>query len=195
MSKRRSIPLDTGWHFRRVSAPATDFKPTCGFPTEIFRDLLHHNLIDDPFSGKSEDNVQWVGEEDWIYQTSFQTPPCASDEKIVLAFAGLDTFASVFLNGRKIFESDNMFLPARVDLDDGLVASNATNTLELIFKSAASKGRQIVRQHPDHVWAYSNGEESRLAVRKAQYHYVLHDQRGSSKANNETSRVGTGVPV
>lgn len=35
-------------------------------------------------------------------------------------------------------------------------------------------GKRIVDEHPDHYWNCWNGDPSRLAIRKAQYHYVPH---------------------
>ena len=172
MPQRQSLPLSEKWEFRKASALESAFRSTQGFPTEIFRDLLHHNLIADPFRGKNELDVQWVGEETWVYRTSFKSPIRSGHEKAVLDFAGLDTFATVHLNGTKVLESSNMFLPARVNVGNFLKPGDASNVLEIVFESAAAKGREIVRWNPDHVWAFSNGEESRLAVRKAQYHYV-----------------------
>ncbi|KAL1598881.1 hypothetical protein SLS60_008024 [Paraconiothyrium brasiliense] len=88
----------------------------------------------------------------------------------VLAFDGLDTFATVRLNGEVILESDNMFIPHRVDITNRL-AQRSANSLEIDFASARLEAIKIREAHPDHKWVGFNGDMSRLAVRKAQYHW------------------------
>lgn len=90
--------------------------------------------------------------------------------KVILCFEGLDTFANVQLNGETILETDNMFLPYRVDISHSM-SSNTTQTLEVHFDSALLKAREICAKHPEHKFVSFNGEPARLAVRKAQYHW------------------------
>jgi beta-mannosidase len=88
----------------------------------------------------------------------------------VLAFDGLDTFAKVKLNGEIILESDNMFIPYRLDITKKLEV-RANNYLEIDFASARLEAIKLKEQYPDHKWVGFNGDMARLAVRKAQYHW------------------------
>lgn len=90
--------------------------------------------------------------------------------KHVLAFDGLDTFATVKLNGETILESDNMWIMHRVDVTRLMEVRDA-NMLEIDFKSALLEARRIKDAHPEHKWVGFNGDMARLAVRKAQYHW------------------------
>ncbi|KAM7198250.1 beta-mannosidase [Naviculisporaceae sp. PSN 640] len=193
-SPKISISIDQNWQFAQLpdGKPASSntnsrgqgleynrFLPVSQFPTNIHLDLLHHNLIPDPFIGKNELDVQWVGEARWIYKTIFTSPSISPDNgdknekrKAILAFDGLDTFATVRLNGKVILESDNMFLPHRVDITETLKsAEGEENELVIEFDSAYLRGWELVEKHPDHKWGCWNGDNSRLAVRKAQYHW------------------------
>ena len=167
------IPLDSNWEFKQANDAASPFRPVAQFPTNVHLDLLAHNLIPDPFIGKNETGVQWVGEVPWVYKTTFETPelPKRNAAKAVLAFDGLDTFATVYLNGNEILKTDNMFIPLRVDVIDCL-KSEGSNELEITFESAYLKGCEMLKKYPDHQWGCWNGDTSRLAVRKAQYHWV-----------------------
>jgi len=171
MAPRQVIPIDKNWHFK---ADKYDGKalPVAQFPTNVHLDLLTHNLIPDPFIGKNELAVQWVGETKWIYSTTFSCPTGLKDggAKAVLAFDGLDTFATVVLNGKTILETDNMFTPERVDVTSDI--KEGENELVITFDSAYLRGWKLVEKYPDHKWACWNGDNSRLAVRKAQYHWV-----------------------
>lgn len=167
---RNVIPIDKGWQFK-LAGPKNYYRPVSQFPTNIHLDLMHHEIIPDPSIGKNELDVQWVGEKSWVYRTTFATPRLDQGAKAVLAFDGLDTFATVVLNGSTILESDNMFVPERVDVK-GLLRDGSDNELEITFDSAYLRGWDLVKKYPEHKWGCWNGDNSRLAVRKAQYHWV-----------------------
>lgn len=169
---RSIVHIDKGWEFCQADDPDSVYRETQGFPTEIHLDLLHHGIIPDPFVGKQEVDVQWVGEKPWVYRTMFRSPTdCLHDSPrtSILVFEGLDTYATVVLNGETMKKSDNMFLPFRVDVTGKLLKEH--NLLEITFESTFLIGKKIVEENPSHRWGCWNGDPSRLAVRKAQYHY------------------------
>jgi beta-mannosidase len=93
-------------------------------------------------------------------------------------FEGLDTFADVKVNDRSILKSENMFLSHRCDVTE-LLKPNVDNDLRIDFDSALLKGREIEKQHPEYRFlsvASIPGENGRVGVRKAQYHWVKHEQ-------------------
>lgn len=180
-SPKVTVPINQNWQFAQKKDDNDNydngnnkFLPVSQFPTNIHLDLLHHNLIPDPFIGKNELDVQWVGEARWVYKTAFASPSSLVEKaKAVLAFDGLDTFATVRLNGSVILEVDNMFLPHRVDVTDNLLKiGEGENELVIDFDSAYLRGWKLVEKYPDHKWGCWNGDSSRLGVRKAQYHWV-----------------------
>jgi beta-mannosidase len=167
-SQRVVIPLHENWHF----ADATDgsaWLPVSQFPTNVHLDLLHHGKIPDPYRDQNESLVQWVGEKVWIYRTEFDVPE--TSQKTILSFEGLDTYATVVVNGHEVLKSDNMFISHRVDVTE-IVKFGTKNSLEMTFDSAWIEGKKLQEKYPDHAWGCWNGDASRLAVRKAQYHYV-----------------------
>jgi len=168
---RTVIPIDKNWKFRLADKPGLDFAPVAQFPTNIHLDLLANKLIPDPYIGKNELLVQWIGESRWVYKTTFSCPPLPGGQtKAVLAFDGLDTFATVELNGSKILETDNMFVPERVDVTSEI--KEGENQLSITFDNAYLRGWKLVEKYPTHKWGCWNGDNSRLGVRKAQYHWV-----------------------
>jgi beta-mannosidase len=101
------LPLKADWKFRQknkeVYYPAT-------VPGTIHTDLLKNGLIQDPFYGTNESDVQWVEQEDWEYTATFDADKeLLNSQHIELTFDGLDTYASVFLNERLILKANNMF--------------------------------------------------------------------------------------
>lgn len=158
------------WSFRQADDPASQWLQVSQMPTNVHLDLLHHNLITHPFIAKNESDCQWVGESAWIYRAVFPTPCLTFGDKVVLAFDGLDTYATVVLNGSEILKTKDMFIPERVNVTLDF-RFGEDNVLAITFDSTYLIGKKLVEQNPDHKWGCWNGDPSRLAVRKAQYHY------------------------
>jgi beta-mannosidase len=135
--------------------------------------------IPDPFVDMNELASRWVAEKSWTYRTTFATPTRLPDDgRTDLVFKGLDTFATVTLNGHEILEADNMFLEYRVDVTSILrrpskdASASAGNVLEIVFDSALLCGRELVKQHEhEHDFIAHQTENSRLPVRKTQCHW------------------------
>jgi beta-mannosidase len=170
MESRIVLPVNQGWTFQQADDDSRGFLPVARFPTTIHLDLIHHNIIPDPFVGKNEAEVQWVGEKAWVYKTTFAAPAVRDGSRAVLVFHGLDTHATVVVNGEVRLKAENMFVPERVDITDLVRAQG--NEVQITFDSTWFIGKKIVEKYPEHRWGCWNGDPSRLAVRKAQYHYV-----------------------
>lgn len=175
MTKHTTTSLNQNWLFKQAdskpNSKTSNYLPVAQFPTNVHLDLLANDLIPDPYIGKNELDVQWIGEAVWIYKTTFAPPVVSASVKAVLAFDGLDTFATVVLNGEEILKTESMFVSERVDVTQ-LLKKQGGNELEITFESAYLKGWEAVERWPDHKWGCWNGDNSRLAVRKAQYHWV-----------------------
>lgn len=192
MASRSVTPIDKNWQFKQADKDDASYLAVSQFPTNVHLDLLHHKKIPDPFIGKNELQVQWIGETVWVYKTNFPSPKVNDGAKAVLAFDGLDTFATVLLNGEKILETDNMFIPERVDVTS-VLKKDGDNELVISFDSAYLRGWKLVEKYPEHKWACWNGDNSRLAVRKAQYHWVSSRLRTPQVLRLILHRAGTGA--
>lgn len=141
---------------------------TATVPGVVHQDLIAAGQIPDPFYGLNEREVQWVGERDWLYRCAFEvTSEALAEGALDLCFDGLDTFATVLLNGTPILTSDNMFVPHRLPVKH--ILKLGANELQILFESALLKGKALEASNGQRrLW---NGDSSRLYVRKAQYHY------------------------
>jgi beta-mannosidase len=124
MSPLKRQSLSNNWEWKQRPENVEDLEALAGqegwsstsVPTEVFKDLLESGRIADPFLDRNEDAVQWVGEADWMYRTKFPIERVPGPgEKAVLVLEGLDTFASVYLNGKLILTSDVSPCSAEVD--------------------------------------------------------------------------------
>ena len=174
-SMRTSKALSSEWMFKQGDRSSnSEYLPANDLPTEVHLDLFKNNKISDPFKDLNELSVRWVAEEAWTYRTTLCPPPAHGQPGVrtILRFEGLDTFASVYLNGKLVLESENMFVEHRLDVTN-LIAKNATeeDNLEIVFESARNKGLELVREHTEHRFIVHQTEISRGPVRKAQYHW------------------------
>ncbi|OKL62158.1 Beta-mannosidase B [Talaromyces atroroseus] len=161
------------WQFKQADNESHDaWLPAPAIPSVVHQDLLANKKISDPLIGFNELDAEWISEKSWIYRTTIQKPAIPEGANSFIVFDGLDTFATVYLDGKLILQSDNMFLTHRVDVTSQLLdPSRQSYTLEVVFDSALLKAREIQKSHPQHKWVGFNGETARLAVRKSQYHW------------------------
>ncbi|CUM51150.1 unnamed protein product [Debaryomyces tyrocola] len=153
------------WSYKRSNKDSTKWQPCLKKTTgnQIHTDLLNNGEIPDPFIDRNEKDLQWIGEEDWEYKTTFKV---SSGKKHELVFEGLDTFATIYVNYEQVLTTDNMFRTYTLDVTN---CSQELNELRIVFKSALKHSRALEEKHG--TFTCFNGETSRVHARKAQYHY------------------------
>ena len=83
------------------------------------------------FYEKESEKCRFIEEREWKYSRSFDVAEI--EEKPVLVFEGLDTYCEIFLNGIKVGEADNMFIPHRFEVEG--ILKQGENHLEVLFHS------------------------------------------------------------
>ena len=78
-------------------------------PGDTYRALLEAGRLEAPFKGRAEDAAAWVRDREWWWRTTVEAPAVGADEVAELVFEGLDTFATIYLDGALIARTDNMF--------------------------------------------------------------------------------------
>ncbi|KAG8630442.1 hypothetical protein KVT40_002061 [Elsinoe batatas] len=170
MANARTVQvLEQGWQFKQTDTE--EWMPVAKVPTMVHLDLLDNGKIEDPFKGFNELKCEWVADKSWTYKTKLPAvPPAKQGQKHILAFDGLDTFATVKVDGKLVLQNDNMWHIHRLDVTDSLDGGK-DHVLEIDFASARLEAIKIKEAHPEHEWVGFNGDMARLAVRKAQYHW------------------------
>ena len=124
--------------FDSLKLPAT-------IPGTVHTDLYQNQRIPDPFFGNHEKALQWIENETWEYETNFFiSNEEFKNQNIDLEFEGLDTYATVFLNGKVILDADNMFRKWTVEAKKQL--KNGDNHLKIVFHSAVKKGQELAKK-------------------------------------------------
>lgn len=138
---------------------------TASVPGTVHLDLMNNKIIPDPYKDENEKKVQWIENEDWDYQTSFNiSSKDLENQNIELIFNGLDTFSEIYLNGKLIQSTDNMFRKWTIPVRQSL--KNGENILQVKFRSAVNVGKELAQKVP-----FTMPESPRSFVRKAQYQF------------------------
>ena len=111
-------------------------------PGSVHMDLLDNELIAEPYNRDNEKHLQWIGERDWNYITTFPVlEDVINHECVELCFDGLDTYADVFLNGQKIIVANNYFRMWKANVKELLRVGD--NKLEVRFKSPVDINKNL----------------------------------------------------
>ncbi len=141
-------------------------------PGDTHSALLEAGLIPDPFSGRNETQIQWVGRRGWTVRrrVDIDAATLAAAPRWLLEFEVVDTVAEVFVNGTLVGRSSSMFVPLRLDVADAL--RPGTNEIEVRFDSperaAAERAGRLPYPVPHQI--YPQQSMHRNLLRKVQCH-------------------------
>jgi beta-mannosidase len=135
-------------------------------PGDIHKALMEIGRIPDPFYDRHESECAWMETQEWWYRTTFSGPSgvASPDERVELVFHGLDTYATIWLNGTKIGSHQNMFREAVYDVTE-LIAYDDRNVLAVRFDPPLER---IPANPSFHSWGRNT---ERIFMRKAQFGY------------------------
>ncbi|MDD0857848.1 hypothetical protein NHF46_08975 [Arthrobacter alpinus] len=108
-------------------------------PGEVHTDLLRAGLIPDPFDGNNEQKLAWIGLTDWQYRTVFMFAN-GQHARHDLVADGLDTAATIRLNGKVVASTANQHRSYRFDVREFLVQGE--NELIIDFRAPVTYARE-----------------------------------------------------
>lgn len=128
----RKIDLSGIWELRGKEGAETY---PARVPGDVHSALLEAGRIPDPYWGKNELDVQWVGRQDWVYSRTFVVDEDMLNEtSAFLNCDCLDTITEIYINERLIGTTDNMFRRYRFEVKDALKVGE--NNITIVFRSA-----------------------------------------------------------
>ncbi len=168
--QKQILPLNSGWEFRQLPGAAASensvWRPA-QVPGSVHLDLLHNNLIPDPYYRDNEAKLQWIEDADWEYRTTFQAPSdLLARKNIDLVFEGLDAYAEVYLNDKLLLTADNMFREWRVSVKPLL--QPGANQLRIVFPSPIKVATKIAATDK---WRVETRVAEKTYLRKAAFEY------------------------
>jgi beta-mannosidase len=114
-------------------APVRSVDVAAHVPGSVHGDLLRAGVIPDPLLGDHEASQHWIGESDWRYERAMPALALQADERCQLVFHGLDTLATVTLDGEVVLRSENMHRTYVVDVTDAARNGMADRRLSIEF--------------------------------------------------------------
>ena len=175
-SSRTKNQLHQNWQMCRSTS--NEWLPAV-VPGCVHTDLIRNLKIEDPYYRLNEKYVQWIDKQDWEYKTTFDADSLMKHfENIQLVFEGLDTYSDIYINGKKIGTTDNMFRKWEYPVS-GLL-KKGKNELLVRFYSPINRGLELLNKYPLHLPAPNDQSENggllvdqkvSPFIRKAPYHF------------------------
>ncbi len=113
---------------------------------------LHRaGAIPDPYWGRNEYDLRWIGERDWIARRSFDHDGSPAE----LVIEELDCVAEVRLNGVPVLHAENAFRRYRLDVTPAL--HQGVNEITILFRSSVREGAARQKAQPFFIpWQEAN---------------------------------------
>ncbi len=152
--------LNGKWTLFGENEKGEKFELTGTVPGCVHTDLIDNGIIKDIFYRDNNLKYQWIENKNFTYEKTFNIEKV--EEKCFIEFDGLDTYCDVFLNGKKIGEADDMFIPYSFCADGAI--KEGENVLTVKFRSPIEE----VKDMPIHPGAFT---KERMNTRRIQCTY------------------------
>lgn len=107
-------------------------------PGDVQSALFAAERMPDPFWVANETNIQWVGQREWTLTRDFTVDASLLQEKsVILRLEDVDTYCTVFVNGKKAGFADNRF--RRWDFDVKPFLREGRNVITGVFENAEAR--------------------------------------------------------
>ncbi|MEK3723169.1 beta-mannosidase [Paenibacillus sp. FSL H8-0034] len=201
MTKQQSVELSGEW--KVASYPKNESSQDkcpdltdlewieASVPGAVHYDLMKVGKLTNPFeSSAAAHEAAWVAQTDWIYHNEFSVDKASTaSSRTVLQFAGIDTYADIWLNGNFIgatanayrayeFEINNEYLQA----GDNVLIVHVKNHYRMI-EPKVEEAKRMGRE----------GEASGLLGKSLIRRYQRNFYAGSSLLNLGTGVLGIGI--
>jgi beta-mannosidase len=138
-------------------------------PCSIFNSLIAAGQINRTDIDTNPEKFSWVSEKPWIFRKVFDAPAeLLNCDRVELAFDGLDTITSIWLNNKLVGKTNNMFIPFRFDVTPFL--KSRKNSLLVKFEPATKYAKKLMSRYT----SFSEMDfrnPYRVYIRKAQYQF------------------------
>ena len=161
-----TLSLDDRWQLFREDTPRHCYDVK--IPVDVHHVLLQAGDLPDPFYRDNEARVQWVHQQRWVLERSFDLSKADLARDITLQLEYLDTHATITLNDEPVATLSNLF--RRFYLNISPQARVGENRLRITLHDAAQLGAERAAQLPFPVpYSESNNQIPHMnTVRKTQ---------------------------
>ena len=148
------ISLDGDWELAFWPQPATPVTDPAQMPAlavetvparvpgNVELDLQAAGRIADPRTGNNVYALRKYEGYQWRYARRFPSPGLQPGQRLQLRFRGVDCLATIWLNGQRVGEADNMLVEHGYDVTERLRAGS-DNELQVILRSAVIEAQKF----------------------------------------------------
>ena len=143
------LDLAGTWTLRGADESNVPVECSVSVPGDVQSALLLAGKIPDPFWGRNEEKVQWVGRRNWTVERTFDvSAEFLVHANVILRLEDCDTFATISVNGRQVGRTHNRF--RRWDFDVKPLLKPGRNEIRGEFESPETVADAIAAtiEHP-----------------------------------------------
>lgn len=162
-----TINLHGKWTLNQKNTPN---KYPANVPGDNYSTLLRAGVIQDPYYGKNEDEVQWVKDKTWTWTRNFKVSSNLLNKKSIYLNANeIDTCSTILINGKKVGSTQSQFIRHRFNLKGLLkLGDNKIEiTIHPIQKETSARTKKSTFPVPG---SMCSTEENLNFLRKTQCH-------------------------
>ncbi|MGV9204203.1 MAG: glycosyl hydrolase 2 galactose-binding domain-containing protein [Promethearchaeia archaeon] len=166
MKEVKTISLDGKWTLKH---PKNDINIDIEIPGSVYEALINNNIIEDPFYGENEHDMEWIYESDWELSIEFEVKQEFLEyDEIFLQFSGIDTISRIFLNYQMLGSTEDMFLEYKFEVAELL--KSGVNKLSVIIKSPTKVAKHRMKKYGTKLRTFK-ALKGVPYLRKAQYSF------------------------
>lgn len=137
------LPLSGAWTLTRSDDDRTY---PAQVPGGVHQDLHAAGVIPDPLYRDNEKDLLWIGETEWVYRRTFEVERSFLRlRRVILRCEGLDTLATIRINGIEVGQTANMFRCYEFNIKKAL--RRGENTIEVAFAAPLTYIREMNAEH------------------------------------------------
>ncbi|XP_070698730.1 beta-mannosidase [Pempheris klunzingeri] len=168
--QQQTVSLDGKWS---LSNSNSSLCLPAEVPGCVHSALQQQGYIQDPYYRFNDASYRWIAFDNWTYTTTFnRSSQLRAKQKLLLVFDGVDTVASISLNGLTIGRTDNMFrrydFSVRDLLRDGDNVLKVSLSSPVLYASERRKAHSAYRVPPECPPEVQKGECHVNFIRKEQ---------------------------
>ena len=111
------IDLSGSWTLSGANEKGEAITCPIAVPGGVHSALLAAGLMEDSYFGRNELKTQWVGLQDWTLTRTFDADAkLLAGKRVVLRLEDVDTFATIWINGKEVGRTGNRFLRYEFDV-------------------------------------------------------------------------------
>lgn len=155
-----------------IQHPLTQEWMSLGERGSVQEALMAKGILPDAFYGENELLFQWIEDYSWHARARFVAPnDLLKASRVALELPCVDTYATLWLNQKKILETNNYFRPYSLEIQDELIPG--INEFEVVFVPPVLYHKTAYEKATFHYPAPNDVSTIKVAplTRKPQFHF------------------------